>query len=236
MFLYIVRHGDPDYSTDSLTPRGVLQAEAVAKRLKDSGITQIYSSPMGRALQTAQPACKLLGLPCNVEPWTHELDVALAKTTYPDGVLKSLYTLQNTHHIQNGIQALPYDRSLESPPFAESRLNEAVPYIEQQGRDFLERLGYRWDNGIYRILEPSEERVALFCHGGFTMVWLSILLHIPLHLIWSSIGTTHTGVTILRFTNNPDGITSPRLMTLNDMSHLYKYDEVDMLFNGKIPM
>ena len=33
MLLYIVRHGDPDYSTDSLTQRGKLQAEAVGKRI-----------------------------------------------------------------------------------------------------------------------------------------------------------------------------------------------------------
>lgn len=235
MFLYIVRHGDPDYSTDSLTPRGVLQAEAVAKRLKDSGITQIYSSPMGRALQTAQPACKLLGLPCNVEPWTHEIGPEL-KTTYPDGESKSVFLLQNTHYLQDGAQALPYDRALEAPPFSQSRMGEAVAYIEENGKDFLERLGYRYENGVYRILQPSEERVALFCHGGFTMAWLSVLLHIPLHILWSSFGITHTGVTVLRFTNNPDGYTAPRMHCWCDMSHLYKYDEVDMLFNGKIPM
>lgn len=53
MLLYIIRHGDPHYPTDSLTPRGVLQAEAVGKRLAAAGITKIYSSPMGRAKQTA---------------------------------------------------------------------------------------------------------------------------------------------------------------------------------------
>ena len=38
MLLYIIRHGDPDYTTDSLTQRGILQAEAVSKRLFDSKI------------------------------------------------------------------------------------------------------------------------------------------------------------------------------------------------------
>ena len=33
MLLYIVRHGDPIYETDSLTERGKLQAEAVGKRM-----------------------------------------------------------------------------------------------------------------------------------------------------------------------------------------------------------
>ena len=51
MLLYIVRHGHPDYATDSLTERGWLQAEAVGKRLAATGIDQVYSSPMGRAKQ-----------------------------------------------------------------------------------------------------------------------------------------------------------------------------------------
>ena len=58
MLLYIVRHGDPIYVTDTLTERGKKQAEAVGKRIYDSGINVIYSSPMGRARETAEPACK----------------------------------------------------------------------------------------------------------------------------------------------------------------------------------
>ena len=38
MLLYIVRHGDPIYETDSLTERGKMQAEAVGKRMFDAKI------------------------------------------------------------------------------------------------------------------------------------------------------------------------------------------------------
>ena len=68
MILYYVRHGDPIYETDSLTPRGKLQAEAVGKRMFDSKIDRIFSSPMGRAQETAEPACRLLGLEKHIEP------------------------------------------------------------------------------------------------------------------------------------------------------------------------
>ena len=61
MLLYIVRHGDPDYANDCLTERGKLQAEAVGRRIFDAGVNVIYSSPMGRARQTAAPACRLHG-------------------------------------------------------------------------------------------------------------------------------------------------------------------------------
>ncbi len=42
MLLYIVRHGDLNYANNSLTEKGLLQAQAVGKRLFDSGIHQIF--------------------------------------------------------------------------------------------------------------------------------------------------------------------------------------------------
>ena len=61
MLLFYVRHGDPIYDPDSLTPLGERQAESVAKRLALFGIDEIYASTSTRAIQTAQPLCELLG-------------------------------------------------------------------------------------------------------------------------------------------------------------------------------
>ena len=49
MLLYFLRHGDPIYHPDSLTPRGQLQAQALAKRLARYGLDELYASPMVRA-------------------------------------------------------------------------------------------------------------------------------------------------------------------------------------------
>lgn len=220
MLLYIVRHGDPDYANDSLTEKGLLQAEAVGKRLFDSGIQQIYSSPMGRAKKTAEPACRLLGLPCQIEDWTHEiLDERL--TPFPDGISKSVTDVQNTYFLENGNRDLPFDRACECPGFRESKMQDALDYIAAGGKDFLERLGYREENGVYRILRNNEDKVALFCHAAFTRAWLTSLLHIPAHMVWASFHLTHTGVTVLEFKNNENGITAPKCLCLSDMSHLY---------------
>ena len=72
MLLYIVRHGDPIYNPDTLTEKGFRQAEALAPRMKNSGINKIFSSPNGRARQTADPTAKLLGLEYTIEDWTSE--------------------------------------------------------------------------------------------------------------------------------------------------------------------
>lgn len=89
MILYIIRHGDPIYSTDSLTERGKLQAEAVAKRMQQAGINKVFSSPMGRAKMTAEPTCRLLGLDCAIEDWAHEIEDDRL-TPFPDGKMKSV--------------------------------------------------------------------------------------------------------------------------------------------------
>lgn len=234
MLLYIVRHGDPIYVTDTLTERGRMQAEAVGKRLFDSKIDRIFSSPMGRARETAAPACRLLGLPCNIEEWAHEIEDERL-TPFPDGKLKSITVLQNTYFRENGNIDLGYNESFNCTGINESNMRSAVKFIEEHGREFLERLGYREENGIYRIIAKNEEKVALFCHAAFARVWLSVLLHIPLHIMWSSFSYTHTGVTVIEFENNENGITAPRCLCFSDMSHLYS-EKQDLIHDNRVEL
>ena len=222
MLLYIVRHGHPDYVTDSLTDRGWLQAEAVGKRLAKTGIDQVYSSPMGRAKQTAEPTCRLLDLPCHIEPWSHEVQEERL-TEEPYGKPTSVTMVQNTYYRENGGIDLPYDRAYEAVGFRSSGMKEAVARIEEGGRDFLERLGYKEENGVYRILRANDDKVALFCHSIMARAWISTLLHIPIHMMWSGFHYTHTGVTVLEFRNNEDGFTAPKCLCYSDMSHLYAH-------------
>ncbi|MBQ7983222.1 MAG: histidine phosphatase family protein [Clostridia bacterium] len=72
MLLYVIRHGDPDYANDTLTPLGQRQAEAVARRLSVNGIDRIYSSPLGRAIATAKPTSEVLRVPIEIEDWCSE--------------------------------------------------------------------------------------------------------------------------------------------------------------------
>ena len=237
MLLYIVRHGDPDYDTDSLTPRGVLQAESVAKRLGGVGISQIFSSPMGRAKQTAEPLCRMLDLPCQIEPWTHEIeaeDLSSYSDLGFDCTEGSVYAL-NAHILGNGGYDLSYSHTFESPMFKGTQMDKVQEYLTEHGNAFLERLGYREENGAYRILRPNEDRVALFCHGDFSRTWLSILLRIPLHVMFSSFSFSHTGVTVLQFKNNENGWTAPRCLCLGDLSQMYAHGP-DMNYNGEFPL
>ena len=66
--ILLVRHGSNDYTQTNrlagwtpdvhLSEQGQAEAEAVAQRLKDAPITQLYASPLDRTMETAQAICR----------------------------------------------------------------------------------------------------------------------------------------------------------------------------------
>jgi broad specificity phosphatase PhoE len=82
--IFLIRHGirrdfeDPDWKLTASEPNdpplaesGLRQAGDIARAMAGSGIQPIraiYCSPFLRALQTAAPAAKLLGVPVRIEP------------------------------------------------------------------------------------------------------------------------------------------------------------------------
>ena len=72
MLFFLIRHGDPIYNPDSLTPLGHRQAEAVAKRLALYGVDRVYSSTSNRAHQTSLPTCEILKKEPELLEWCRE--------------------------------------------------------------------------------------------------------------------------------------------------------------------
>ena len=79
MKLLIVRHGDPDYSIDSLTPSGWKEAELLSHRLKKLDVKDFYCSPMGRAKDTASFTLKAMGRQAEEKTWLREFTVRMKK-------------------------------------------------------------------------------------------------------------------------------------------------------------
>jgi probable phosphoglycerate mutase len=220
MLLYIIRHGEPDYTTDSLTADGKRQAKALAKRLSTHGLDEIFSSPLGRAIQTAQPTCDRLKLPYKIEEWMSENKVWDDFSIIDDNGTKNWsFGCQNTKLISQ-------DDSSEwhtNPVFSTCKSAlDGYRRIVNSSDDFLNRLGYKRDGKIYKVVSPNEKRVAAFCHHGLGTAWLSHLLSIPPHVFWSGFDIAHSSVTVLEFKNNPDGHTAPQCICLSDISHIYK--------------
>jgi probable phosphoglycerate mutase len=82
--ILLARHGETDWNavgrwqghTDrALTERGRRQAAELAERLVDAEIDAVYSSDLLRAVETAEPVAKRLGLPLQTLPELREVDV-----------------------------------------------------------------------------------------------------------------------------------------------------------------
>jgi probable phosphoglycerate mutase len=220
MLLYIIRHGEPDYVTDSLTENGKKQAEALAERLCTHGFDEIYSSPLGRAIQTAQPTCERLGIAHQIEDWMSE-STAWDELSVADGcgTRNWAFSCQNT-------ELLGKDYTIEdwhtNPVFAPcTAALDGYRRITARSDEFMARLGYKRDGRLYTVTAPNDRRIAAFCHHGFGTTWLSHLLSVPPHIFWSGFDIAHSGVTILEWKNNPDGLTAPTCVCLSDVSHIY---------------
>ena len=236
MYLYIIRHGHPVYSpVEMLTEEGHKQARALAPRLVQSGITRIYSSPLRRAIETAQPTADALGLPINIEPWTSE-DVAWSRfhVEYPDGRQRWIFEVDDTASFMRGKNHDALDKWYEIEPMKYVvNAKEGYEQLMAESDEFLARHGYERDGNEYIVRRHNDERIAVFCHEGFSLGWLSHLLRIPPNIYWCQFKMTHTGVTILRFVDTDNGRTVPKVMGMSDMSHIYADPETPYLFNTR---
>lgn len=81
--LLLIRHGENDImhrrlagrmAGVHLNERGRSQAQALAQALTHAPIAAVYSSPLERALETAEPLAQARGLPVEVRPGLIEVD------------------------------------------------------------------------------------------------------------------------------------------------------------------
>ena len=72
MRILIIRHGDPDYSIDSLTEKGWREAELLSERISKLDVAAFYCSPLGRAKDTASLTLKKMGREAQILDWLKE--------------------------------------------------------------------------------------------------------------------------------------------------------------------
>ena len=124
---------DPELSED-----GVRQAVLLAEYLALEQIDVVYSSPMRRARETAQPLCDVLGLPMQIEPDVAEFD-------------------------QHSSEYIPIEELKASgdPRLREFLLGEGEEFDDRD--EFRARVL----TSMQRIVSNhSGQRVAVVCHGG----------------------------------------------------------------------
>ncbi len=220
MLLFYVRHGDPIYDPDSLTPLGHEQAKALAKRLLLYGVDEVYSSPSTRARQTAQPFCELSRKSMTICDWADE---GLAARDFYIGrgwcfQQDEFVSLFNTP----AVRALG-DRWYEHPDLAKYPFSRGVERVNTAVDGFFESLGFRHDreNGRYEQIGNPPDRVALFAHQGFGMSFFSSVLDIPYTQFSVHFDFGHSSMSVIEFQKQGDYF-FPRVLQCSNDAHLYR--------------
>lgn len=225
MILYYVRHGDPIYDPDSLTPLGHRQAEAVAKRLAVHGIDRIFASTSTRAQLTAKPTAEILRKEVELLDFCHE-NHAWKEFAYPDEDGRERWIFHQVKGIQKLVSREVRDLGYawyKHPDFTGHPFQAGVERIDREVDAWLESLGFKHDreNGCYTVLKPNHDRIALFAHQGFGVCFLSSVLDIPLPLVCTHFDHSHTGLTVIDFKQVGDVVIPKALMVGSD-GHIYR--------------
>jgi len=179
--ILLIRHGENDYVKQSrlsgrmpgihLNEKGRAQAQALAEKLKSAPIKAVYSSPLERAMETAEPLAKALELEVIPRPGLIETDVG----EWQGKTIKGLSRLK----IWRKVLSAP---SLMRFPGGES-------FIESQ---------YRICQEIEWIREQHDPKVLIACFSHADPIKLAIAYYLGMPLdMFQRLGVSPASITAL---------------------------------------
>ena len=219
MRIFFIRHGEPNYEKDDLTENGVRQALLLSERLKDEGIEEIWSSPQGRAYNTAKPTAELLGLPIKTVDFIREITWG-SKNGSPLFADGHPWDIADEMARKNIELNNPDWRS--DPFFVNNSVVDSVKTVEEGVDIWLEGLGYK-RNGLYYehdFEEKQHRTIALFSHGGSSSAAIGHILNLPFPYVCALLHMEFTGITVLRMDKCKGAGTLPCLELANDGRHV----------------
>lgn len=221
MLFFYVRHGQPIYDPDSLTQLGHRQAEALAKRMKESKPDKIFASSSTRAIMTAEPTAEVLAKDIEILDWCNEAH-AWEELTVEYAENKKTWAFY--HKETRELFLTPEVRKLGMEWYTYPGLEKyekGIKRIQEETDKFLLELGYRHDherNG-YVPVRPNDDRIALFAHQGFGLAFLSCLLDIPYTQLSTHFDIGHSGMTVIEF--GKEDLVVPKVLQWSNDSHIF---------------
>ena len=209
MKLILIRHGDPDYANDCLTPLGLEQAHRLEQAFAGISLDSLYTSPMGRARITADHVGRGVGMTPEVLTWLHELN----------GNYQDALWAWNHHGVDlfADAHALSPDNWAEQVVYGDHMIPVAATFYAAFDRFMLER-GYARAGERYRVQAGNDNVVVFACHAGVIQTLLAHLLNLPLPICYSQFAIDPSSRTTLVM-EEKDGFGVFRMTSLNDMSH-----------------
>lgn len=223
MRLLIVRHGDPDYSIDSLTEKGWKEAEYLSERLSKLDVKDFYVSPLGRAKDTASFTLKKMNRTAVECDWLREFDVLIDRPDVTDRQ-KRLWDWLPQDWTQDE-RFYQYDHWYENERFQQSDVKRYYDHVTGKFDKLLAEHGYVREGHYYRVEKPNEDTLVFFCHFGLECVLLAHLIGASPMVLWHGFCAAPSSVTTVNTEERREGIASFRISAFGDISHLYVYDE-----------
>lgn len=169
--IYIIRHGMTDGNKlksfqggleKSLNADGLAQVEKLIQYFQNIPLDAIYSSPMVRARQTADPLAKVKGLQVQEVPEFHEVSFGSWEGQEYDEIVKKW----------------PQEMHLF--------LNKPGEFLPPNGKSFFDVQKRAW--GKFEEIMAKEgngKQIAIISHGGCIRLLLCAILGMPLNKMWS---------------------------------------------------
>ena len=229
MRIIFIRHGDPDYINDTLTEKGIREANLLADRVsKWENLTDIYCSPLGRAEKTASYSLDALMRDSITYPWLKEFFYAIDDPTtgrhgVPWDFMPEYWTeIEDMYDRNNWKNTEIYKSNPELLP----AYNEVCAGFD----NILSKYGYTRYHNYYvtnheKTPDSQDATIVFFCHLGVTFVMMSHLLGISPAVLFHGFYIAPTSVTILATEERIPGKAMFRAQVVGDTSHLLSGNE-----------
>lgn len=223
MRIVIIRHGDPDYSIDSLTEKGWREAELLSDKISKLDVKAFYVSPMGRAKDTASFTLKKMNRTATECAWLREFQSPISLT--PDAPVR--YNCWDWLPIEWVDEEIFYDRKRwhEQDAMARGEIKKEYDWVIKNFDELLAEHGYVRDGEHYKVVNANRDTLVFFCHFGLECVLLSRLMNVSPMTLWHHTCAAPTSVTTVYTEERREGIATFRVASFGDVSHLYAANE-----------
>ena len=237
MRIIFIRHGDPDYANDALTPKGVTEAKLLSDRIVkwDAEQYNFYCSPLGRARQTASYTLERIGKQSVTYNWLKEFsyfieDPVTGRIGVPWDFMPEYWTeIPQMYDREEWKKTDIYRSNPELLPAYQEVCDGLDGLLKEYGyerhRNYYINTNAAGQHDISQNTAPKHDTIVIFCHLGITCVMMSHLLGISPVLLFHSLYLAPTSVTILNTEERMNNAAYFRAQTIGDTRHLIQGGE-----------
>lgn len=223
MRLMIIRHADPDYKKDSLTPQGWREAELLAGRISKLTVSGFYVSPLGRARDTALPTLRKMGRTAVECEWLREFRPTIHRPDVKDKEKIAWDWLPQDWMREDAFYR--YDLWDGVEIMRSAGIPEEYGWVTESFDALLGQHGYVREGRLYRAERANRDTLVFFCHFGVECVLLSHLMNVSPMILWHHFCAAPSSVTTAYTEERREGIAAFRVSSFGDISHLYEAGE-----------